>query len=543
MRCLRLRVPDSSSSVTGLYDKMVLGVSIRGGVQNAKIAFVDVDWARIGETPFGTDCDIHGNYLHEAPVSALGAWTNLPPAFVTRTLSGSSTLLMEFPGAARYAPLRLRVYSKADDALLFSSSIMLHVGDVSQMVGWLNLRSAAGGSGGVPTRLTTTDWPPEAHEPGNVVFVHGYNMEEDKEVGPWAQNVFKKLWWVGLDCGFVAVQWRGNEGQTLETITPNYYGNVQNAFQTAPALSNAMQAVQGPKWFIAHSLGNMLVSAAIQDYGMEYEKYFMLNAAVAMEAFDPARGITQESHDKMTPEAWTNYTDKVRATHWFERFPEGDGRRLLTWKGRFANVTNIVNFYSTQEEVVNDGDGDWHPITERNYVWYNQETRKGVWPLMLHEYEGGWAFNGYYDTTTNYWIFGVQQTETYHMPPADADQLSDVQLQQIPFFLDFANTEMHSSSNGLIAITNYLYRAEMLAYAIPSESFAIGANPLPQLVESDLNFNMASEFACGREDLPENGEKTTEMHRNWQHSTFVQRSYKRTHQLFRKIISLLKEGE
>ena len=95
---------------------------------------------------------------------------------------GSSTLLMEFPSTARYAPLRLKVCSKADDELLFSSSITLHVGDVSQMVGWLNLRSAAGGSGGVPTRLTTMDWPPDAHESGNVVFVHGYNMEEDKEV-------------------------------------------------------------------------------------------------------------------------------------------------------------------------------------------------------------------------------------------------------------------------------------------------------------------------------------------------------------------------
>ena len=36
------------------------------GVQGAKIAFADVDWARIGEAPFGTDCDIHGNYLHSA---------------------------------------------------------------------------------------------------------------------------------------------------------------------------------------------------------------------------------------------------------------------------------------------------------------------------------------------------------------------------------------------------------------------------------------------------------------------------------------------
>ena len=121
----------------------------------------------------------------------------------------------------------------------------------------------------------------------------------------------------------------------------------RRAFQTASALKTAMDGMSGPKWFLAHSLGNMLVSAAIQDYGMLYDKYFMLNAAVAMEAFDPVGGITTESHDKMTPEAWTDYADRVRATHWFERFSEGDGRRLLTWEGRFTNVTNIVNFYST----------------------------------------------------------------------------------------------------------------------------------------------------------------------------------------------------
>ena len=522
------------------------------GVQSSKIAFAEVDWANVGETPFGTDCDIHGNYLHAAPVSELGGGTNLPPAFVTRTLSGSSTLLMEFPSVARYGNLYLKVHSRSDDSLLFSTSIKLHVGDVSQMIGWSNLRSAAGGSSGVPTRLATPDWPAEAHEPGNVVFVHGYNMEEDEETPLWAQNVFKKLWWAGLDRGFIAVQWRGNEGQTAEVITPNYYGNVQNAFQTAPALSNEMQDVQGPKWFLAHSLGNMLVSAAIQDYGMQYEKYFMLNAAVAMEAFDPINGITQLSHDKMTPEAWTNYTDRVRATHWFERFPEGDGRRLLTWKGRFANVTNIVNFYSTQEEVVNNGDGDWHAITVRNYVWYNQETRKGVWPLMLHEYESGWAFNGYYDTTTNYWVGGLPFSETYHMPPAAADQLSDEQLQQIPFFLDFVNPEMHSSSNGAIVANNYIYRAEMLAYAIPAESFAVGANPLPSLnaytnatIGASVlkrNFNMAEEFATGLDDLPENhATDTKKKHRDWQHSTFVQRSYKRVHQLYKVIIQYVKE--
>ena len=94
--------------VAVIHDKRLEAGS--GGVQSSKIAFADVDWAQIGEAPFGTDCDIHGNYLHAAPVSELhaapvselGAWTNLPPAFVSRTLTGSSTLLMEFPSPARY---------------------------------------------------------------------------------------------------------------------------------------------------------------------------------------------------------------------------------------------------------------------------------------------------------------------------------------------------------------------------------------------------------------------------------------------------------
>ena len=522
-------------------------------LRNAKLAFADIARTPIGDAPLGEDMDIDGNALYEAPVSALGGGTNLPPAFVSLLQSGSGAMIMEFPEFARDHELYLNVYTKTDNALLFSAKLKLHVGDVSNMLGWENLRGAAGGSGGVPTRLATDDWPEDEHEEGNLVFVHGYNMEEDVETQLWAQNVFKKLWWAGLDRGVIAVQWNGDRGQLFGTLTPNYYGNVQNAFQTAPALSNAMEAVQGPKWFLAHSLGNMLVSAAIQDYGMEYEKYFMLNAAVAIEAFDPTEGITQESHDKMTPAAWTNYTDRVRATHWFERFPEGDGRRLLTWKGRFANVTNIVNFYSTQEEVVNNGDGDWHPITERNYVWYNQETRKGAWPLMLHEYEGGWEFNGYYNITTNYWIGYTQQTETYHMPPLDADQLPDTQLQQIPFFLDFLNPEMHTSPNGAIVASNYLYRAEMLAYAIPAESFAVGANPLSALNAytntttgtsvPKRNFNMAEEFATGLGDLPANhATDTKKKHRDWQHSTFVQRSYKRVHLLYKVIIQYIKEA-
>ena len=137
------------------------------------------------------------------------------------------------------------------------------------------------------------------------------------------------------------------------------------------------------------------------------------------------------------------------------------------------------------------------------------------------------------------------------MPPDAANELTDSELQQTPFFLDFANPEMHSSSNGLIVTTNYLYRAEMLAYAIPSESYAVGANPLPRMddiTESHIyealngNYNMAILFTYGQNDLPVNGSEPEDKYRDWQHSTFVQRSYKRVHQLFKVITKHIKEA-
>jgi hypothetical protein len=53
------------------------------------------------------------------------------------------------------------------------------------------------------------------------------------------------------------------------------------------------------------------------------------------------------------------------------------------------------------------------------------------------------------------------------------------------------------------------------------------------------NFNMAS-FTDGQNDLPTNGDDIKNKHRDWQHSTFVQRSYKRTRRLYREIVKIIK---
>ena len=56
------------------------------------------------------------------------------------------------------------------------------------------------------------------------------------------------------------------------------------------------------------------------------------------------------------------------------------------------------------------------------------------------------------------------------------------------------------------------------------------------------NYDMATLFISGRDDLPANNPKDPKKkHRDWQHSTFVQRSYKRVHQLYEEIIKHIKE--
>ena len=95
----------------------------------------------------------------------------------------------------------------------------------------------------------------------------------------------------------------------------NRIGNVQNAFATVSALKNAMDGIDGPKWFIAHSLGNMVVSAAAQDWGMQYERYFMLNAAVPVEAYD-ATAVTMETRASMTPPLWSGYAERLKSVNW-----------------------------------------------------------------------------------------------------------------------------------------------------------------------------------------------------------------------------------
>jgi hypothetical protein len=108
--------------------------------------------------------------------------------------------------------------------------------------------------------------------------------------------MFKRLHVLGSEAKFYAVSWYGYQSQFSVNWTqiwsgwkcPDYQTNVINAFATAgPFKDYASSLSESTKLIAAHSLGNMLVSAAMEDKGLDVNQYFMINAAVSSEAYSP----------------------------------------------------------------------------------------------------------------------------------------------------------------------------------------------------------------------------------------------------------------
>ena len=131
--------------------------------------------------------------------------------------------------------LELAVRRKGAQTDLLRFALRVDAYDVEELFRWVNLAGVCGDSGSVsdyPNRTPNADLLDSSDE---VVFVHGYNMAPH-EAREWAQAVFKRLCWMGMNANFTAVTWRGNETQTwiplAGYVTPNYYQNVLNAFRT-----------------------------------------------------------------------------------------------------------------------------------------------------------------------------------------------------------------------------------------------------------------------------------------------------------------------
>ena len=222
---------------------------------------------------------------------------------------------------------------------------------------------------------------------------------------------------------------------------------------------------------MAHSLGNMLVSSAIKDCGLAgYAKYYMLNAAVPMEAYDVAADAAE-----MVDSAWSNVPPNYRASDWSTLFTNNDFRASLSWRGRFAGIQNAVNCYSETEDVLENP-----ALHGLGGAWSKQELFKGttVWnalnALSLGNLdvacEGGWGINTYYALNPTVYVSGYG-----FMSNAVAELTRDDAIAH-PLFTPFRAEADNMHSTNLFVVADETYRkdlrAKFLGDAIPARSFA-----------------------------------------------------------------------
>lgn len=411
--------------------------------------------------------------------------------------------------SASYDPLVFACYRRTDNAVVARVRMPMRISNIKDMYRWINLRSICGDSSGERTnRCVPENFPDDESDGKHYVFVHGYNVSASS-ARSWSSEMFKRLWQSGSRSMFTAVDWYGDDSSIhipfAGEVTPNYYVNVMHALDSAVQLKWMVDMLPGAKYMIAHSLGNMLVSHAICNCRMGVSKYYMLNAAVPIEAYD-TNSVNANDRLMMTNPDWRLIATRFRSTHWHDLFDDSDSRSRLTWKGFFASLTNAINFYSSEEEVLRNSDGIMHTVLSAEYAWVNQELRKGVWPMLLPgNNEAGWSFN-----------------DDYNIDRVELSLLSDGELKKKPLFGKFDNNYMYQTNAITHRLPN-LYR--VLGDGIPAESFAAGCNPIPRFdgVNSCENINMANWRPEGIID-------------RWNHSFIIQGTFRSTRSVYLRIL-------
>ena len=290
--------------------------------------------------------------------------------------------------AAYNSPMLLVI---VDDVAVYGFRLPMSITPAREMYGWINGRHLSGEAESRATVLNKT-WGEEGVK--SLVFLHGANVSE-ADAEKWGDALFKRLFLSGAHVNFYNVDWRSDIGSNA-----NYHENASNAFVVASQLvTEITNSMPGEKVVMAHSLGNMVVSSMIQDYGLEVSKYIMCNSAVPAEAYD----TTLTPTNVLVHKDWNEYPRKSFANEWYKCFEEDvdDDRQLLTWGGRFADVADYaVNFYSTGDHVLElernnniwavDGYENWDQMFER-YSWHKQELWKGRKGMIFNMGTTDWA--------------------------------------------------------------------------------------------------------------------------------------------------------
>jgi RHS repeat-associated protein len=474
----------------------------------------------------------------------------VPVGFLEKITSDGKGVLLVEGKLATDRPLVVEVHDAAGD-LKAQGTLNLKTSPVEHMFRMQNLSLAVN-----PLRLPPVnaeqvtiqvenrmfDWnfgppnfPDAISNDSWFIFVHGCCTSQEEARG-WHSEMFKRMFWSGSRARFLGITWRGDKSTKDFVVLPqgdgktsDYHQNVIYAFQTGLGLAKFVNNLPGgSRTIAAHSLGNVLTSAAINDGTdgvprtgdeMSVDAFYMLDAAVPLCAFDPSHF----AGDSMIHPDWIGHDLHHTAYGWYDTFigDSGDARSTLTWSGRFADVCSaarVVNYYSSGEEVLENNDGGL-PSNLSLWEFFAFEPSTGVWKgvrswaaqelakgtplppgvgLITNKYDvhGGWGWN-----LSEYGRL-VQPdpgpSTPYHLPPIPTDlsthALTEFHVQ--PAFLPFRISGLLAPEGDPVAsqlAADYIVRSLLLAEAIPAVSYATGSNPIAGGVEVE-NVNIDEEF-------------------------------------------------
>jgi len=472
----------------------------------------------------------------------------IPDTFLERIDErGHGILLLEGARETR-EPLLMEIFQ--GEAPVATLSLPLAIAPVESMYRHADLSGVAREYSGRPAERPKVPRPHEIEEPSGlpdaessdrwVVMIHGYSVTAEGARG-WHAETFKRLRATGSNARFVGVTWNGDTGL-------DYHKAVYQAFQTGDEIPKLLGFLDDSRTtLIAHSLGNIVACQAVQA-GFTPNRYFMLNAALPIEALAGEADLSAQA-SAMTEKLWRAYPRKLYATDWSKMYQPTDPRSAYTWVNCFNRVRSTgiaINCYSPGEDVTNcptETDSAsvlatlWAGRSIDYGVWKTQELLKGVGAnrslasIAMDRSQGGWGFN--LGWRGRFVPHGPSKAAGGHyelLDPATAGKLSVEQLRQYPFFRHFREIGIHRPGElkNSPMLNQRDMRYDILARGIPAQSYAAGAEPVPGITNLDLEQEGRNPMAR----WPADGHADRKRSHRWLHSDFKNSALPFVHPLF-----------
>ena len=497
---------------------------IGSGGGSLRVTFADIAWDSLRSAQTNDILTVGGTHLREAPLHSLGLRDVTLDDSILGCFGESSGVMLAESSRQDFGAIALKAYM--DGVEVFRAFLPIRTSPVRDMYRWINARHLSGEDESRATDVLLPDNAPYGVDGmKKLIFLHGANVAEpDAEF--WGEQLFKRLWHTGCDVDFYNVDWRSDIGPDA-----NYHQNVSNAFEVASRLWPELAAIPGEKVIMAHSLGNMVVSSMMQDYGLtnSIREYIVCNSAVPSEAYAEPDDISMRVPQLVHPD-WEDYPTNSWASNWHKLFKNdvGDDRKFLGWPGRFIGVKPYISavFYSTGDEVLEMYKTNSVSVLSGvsyslgRYSWHKQELFKGRGMI-----------NGLGGTTWAGWnieenIFGVNKISATEAIAMDRRDPSEFKTNTV-FYLN--PPSMNQSAIPL------LVRGAHLAMGIPALAPSTGWTGLQTMFQEGRIFDENVDNARIGVQRPNDWPLRSNYGDRWLHSDMKDVSYFYNYKFYEKL--------